>query len=164
MNAKRGLRPYGNRAALGPAREYREGVYLQAFHHAGRPLPVLRKDHPRAQTSEAGEHPVQLLPGALLLGLKGGKHMMPVQTRMAIEQMRMDGHGPTQIARRLGLSVNTVKSHIQRHMKPEARCPVCGKAIYPAPGRKQKKYCSDRCRSQFWNHQYRKGDHHGAEA
>ena len=90
--------------------------------------------------------------------------MMPVQTRMAIEQMRMDGHGPTQIARRLGLSVNTIKSHIQRHMKPEARCPVCGKAIYPAPGRKQKKYCSDRCRSQFWNHQYRKGDHHGAEA
>lgn len=90
--------------------------------------------------------------------------MMPVQTRMAIEQMRMDGHGPTQIARRLGLSVNTVKSHIQRHMKPEARCPVCGKAIYPAPGRKQKKYCSDRCRSQFWNHQYRKGDRHEAEA
>lgn len=90
--------------------------------------------------------------------------MMPVQTRKAIEQMRLNGLGPTQIARQLGLSVNTVKSHIQRHMKPDVRCPVCGKAIYLTPGRKQKKYCSDRCRSQFWNHQYRKGDRHGAEA
>lgn len=89
--------------------------------------------------------------------------MMPVQTRKTIEQMRLNGLGPTQIARQLGLSVNTVKSHIQRHMKPDVRCPVCGKAIYLTPGRKQKKYCSDRCRSQFWNHQYRKGAQHGTE-
>ena len=36
--------------------------------------------------------------------------MMPIQMRKAIEQMRLDGLGPTQIARQLGLSVNTVSS------------------------------------------------------
>lgn len=83
--------------------------------------------------------------------------MMPIQTRRTIEQMRMSGLGPTQIARQLGLSVNTVKSHIQRHMRPEDRCPVCGKPVMHFPSHRKKKYCSDRCRSQFWNHQYRKG-------
>ena len=89
--------------------------------------------------------------------------MMPMKTRKAIEWMRIDGYGPTQISRQLGLSVNTVKSYIQRHMKATVYCPICGKAILQVSGRKQKKYCSDRCRSQFWNHQYRKGDLHGAE-
>ena len=68
--------------------------------------------------------------------------------------MRLNGAKPTEIARRLSLSVNTVKSHIRRH--PDIpninKCLNCGKAVIQSEGRKQKKFCCNRCRSSYWNH------------
>ena len=53
--------------------------------------------------------------------------MMSKHTQKEIERMRMDGYGPTRIARELGLSINTVKSHIRRHpgMKFHAALHAC---------------------------------------
>lgn len=89
--------------------------------------------------------------------------MMSKHTQKEIKRMRMDGYGPTRIARELGLSINTVKSHIRRHpgMKNTVFCLQCGRAVPQTPGRKQKKFCSNKCRSRYWNDQYRKGSRDG---
>lgn len=83
---------------------------------------------------------------------------MRKRDKARIEDMRIDGFTPTQIARELGISVNTIRSHIRRH--PDIPgilfCKGCGKAVRQNPGRKAKLFCSDRCRSLYWNHQYRK--------
>lgn len=77
----------------------------------------------------------------------------------AIDNMRIDGKTPTEISRALEISVNTVKSHIRRH--PEipntVLCQNCGKPVLQNEGRKQKKFCCDRCRTLWWNQHYRKG-------
>lgn len=76
----------------------------------------------------------------------------------SIDNMRVQGIAPTAIALALGVSVNTVKSHIHRH--PEIpgtlRCLTCGKPVMQTEGRKAKKFCSDRCRSAYWNDKRRK--------
>ena len=92
-----------------------------------------------------------------------GNAMMSKADRKEIERMRMDGYGPTCIARELGLSVNTVKSHIRRHpsLRNAVYCLQCGRTVSQTPGRRKKKFCSNTCRSQYWNHQYRNGDRDG---
>ena len=89
--------------------------------------------------------------------------MMSKHTQKEIERMRMDGYGPTRIAHELDLSINTVKSHIRRHpgMKNAVFCLQCGRGVPQTPGRKQKKFCSNTCRSRYWNYQYRKGGRDG---
>ena len=82
---------------------------------------------------------------------------MNKQTVNSIDSLRLLDMTPTAIARSLGVSVNTVKSHIRRH--PELpgilRCLSCGKPVEQTEGRKAKKFCSDKCRMHYWNHKYR---------
>lgn len=88
---------------------------------------------------------------------KGEIDMMKKHILNAITQMRLDGKKATEIADTLGLSVNTVKSHIRRHPDTPntVPCLCCGKEVLQTKGRKMKKYCSDRCRITWWNHKYR---------
>ena len=74
-----------------------------------------------------------------------------------IDRLRSAGMKPTAIAERLGLSVNTVKSHSRRHSAaPDSPlCLYCGRPVPQNEGRKTKKYCSDKCRIGYWNHIYR---------
>lgn len=74
-----------------------------------------------------------------------------------IDRMRLEGCAPTAIANELGISVNTVKSHIRRHpvIPGTLPCLYCGKPVRQSAGRKAKKYCSDHCRMTYWNHRYR---------
>ncbi len=83
------------------------------------------------------------------------------QTIRAIDSLRLQSMTPTSIARSLGVSVNTVKSHIRRH--PEIpgtlRCQNCGKPVLQTEGRKAKRFCCDRCRSAYWNQVNRERKH-----
>ena len=83
--------------------------------------------------------------------------MMRKQTLNAITQMRFEGMKPTAIANALGISVNTVKSHIRRHpeLPNSVPCLNCGRPVQQTKGRKMKKFCCDKCRITWWNHQYR---------
>lgn len=76
-----------------------------------------------------------------------------------LNSMRLQGYKPTFIATVLGISVNTVKSHIRRH--PEIPntllCEYCGKPVMQNEGRKAKRFCSDKCRVAYWNNKRRKG-------
>lgn len=84
-----------------------------------------------------------------------------------IAAMRADGVGYVKIAKALGLSENTVKSFCRRnsltdveaaHSAPVTEnadkahfCPCCGKPVEQTAGRKEKKFCSDKCRMEWWN-------------
>ncbi len=100
--------------------------------------------------------------------------MTSEQKRM-IDELRLQGIGYKKIASELGVSESTVKSYCRR--SPELRQPVsandnlhppaimkpsendaevktcqwCGKPVAQKPGKKEKKFCSDTCRSLWWN-------------
>lgn len=78
---------------------------------------------------------------------------MKKQEIKAINEMRLRGKSPSEIALALGISVNTIRTHIRRH--PEINggksCKNCGKPILQPLGRKEKLFCSDRCRMEWWN-------------
>ena len=78
---------------------------------------------------------------------------MKKEDMIAIGNMRLQGKSAGVIAAALGLSVNTVKSYLRRHpdMGCTHFCPQCGKPVMQAEGRKEKKFCSDKCRNKWWN-------------
>ena len=82
-----------------------------------------------------------------------------------VRALRGSGETCANIAGRLGLSVNTVKSFCRRNgIQPETlkqgivapvdtycNCPQCGMEIKSVGGRKPKRFCSDECRVLWWN-------------
>ena len=78
---------------------------------------------------------------------------MKKQEMNAIHEMRLKGKNVSEIGLALGISVNTVRSHIRRHPDLEGGTPCknCGRPISALPGRKEKLFCSDRCRMAWWN-------------
>ena len=84
--------------------------------------------------------------------MKGETNMYKRQIN-ELNNMRLQGYKPTYIAKTLGISVNTVKSHIRRHPQiPNTHnCEYCGKAVLQNEGRKLKRFCSDKCRISYWN-------------
>lgn len=82
-----------------------------------------------------------------------GGESMKKQEIKAINEMRLQGKSPAEIACRLNIPVNTIRTHIRRH--PEIcggkPCKSCGKLILQPPGRKEKLFCSDKCRMAWWN-------------
>ena len=93
---------------------------------------------------------------------------MTEQQKQQIEKLRRDGYGYIKIAQALGVSQNTVKSYCRRKnltgslgtQQPKMGIPsdngdhfclCCGAPVAQNPGRKQKKFCSDKCRNKWWN-------------
>ena len=85
---------------------------------------------------------------------------MTNEQRMIVSALRAHGMGYGTIARKVGISENTVKSFCRRNAqkedKPvtgadEHRCLCCGAPVAQNAGRKEKKFCSDKCRNKWWN-------------
>ena len=85
---------------------------------------------------------------------------MTNEQRMIVSALRAQGMGYGAIARKVGISENTVKSFCRRNAqkedKPvtgagEHRCLCCGAPVAQQAGRKEKKFCSDKCRNKWWN-------------
>ena len=78
-----------------------------------------------------------------------------------IDQYRRQGLGSSEIAERLNLSVNTVKSYFRRNAveavatdvdaAPLAKCKQCGKQMSGKPDKRRKQFCSAQCRYQWWH-------------
>jgi hypothetical protein len=81
-----------------------------------------------------------------------------------IVNMRACGKSYTSIANALGISVNTVKSYCRRNgldgiassasavgAKCHAYCIQCGALLVQTKGAKAKRFCSDKCRTAWWN-------------
>ena len=97
--------------------------------------------------------------------------MTQVQIQL-ITECRKSGCGYKQIAKLTGLSVNTIKSFCRRNnlmgsdlnhiASPSSEslgsqleeiiyCEQCGRSIIQLTHRKRKRFCSDSCRSKWWN-------------
>jgi len=84
----------------------------------------------------------------------GGDQMTDKQIE-SIALLRDSGVSVTEIAERLGLSVNTIKSYCKRHAlkaqtKSRRYCLQCHNLIRQNPHRKAKKFCCDQCRHRWW--------------
>lgn len=83
--------------------------------------------------------------------------------RQQIGKLRAEGLSCGKISEALGLSINTIKTYCRRNglggvvaapaSVDEAGnfCLCCGIPVVQISGRKEKKFCSDRCRNKWWN-------------
>lgn len=95
--------------------------------------------------------------GALRETLGTEDTTMTNQQKNQIITLRLQGVGYVKIGQALGISNNTVRSFCRRNGldgeagKNTVRCQQCGKPIKVVPKRKPRKFCSDRCRTTWWN-------------
>lgn len=89
-----------------------------------------------------------------------------------IKKLRENNYSISQIARTLDISVNTVKSICRRYgfttseevrgsippvitQDTLSKCKYCGRLMDNPWHRKQKSFCSDKCRYDYWNQEKR---------
>ena len=93
----------------------------------------------------------------------GGNLMTDLQKSQIIA-LREQGYGYATIASSLGLTKNQVSAFCRRNQltgtkaavhiedRPDPNCcRNCGKPLTQTPGRKPVKFCSDACRTKWWN-------------
>lgn len=88
---------------------------------------------------------------------------MTDREKQLIADYRTEGFSYTKISRIMDISVNSVKTYCQRHglggvavhenisVEEILTCENCGKPVKQNPGRKKKRFCSDKCRNKWWN-------------
>lgn len=77
---------------------------------------------------------------------------MTNEDRKKILFLKAQGLGYKRIAAETGISVNTIKSFLKKNNPTDNnRCFNCGKTIVQIPHKKQKKFCSDKCRNAWWS-------------
>ena len=82
---------------------------------------------------------------------------MTTEEKRKIDLLKRDRKSVSEIAKELKISPNTVKSYLQRR-KSKNSCPMCGMQVEQTQGRKQKKFCSDKCRGLYWREQHKQSD------
>ena len=81
-----------------------------------------------------------------------------------IKTLREQGFGYIRIGAALGVSSNTISAYCRRHgikagevLRGKAEkisgqyCQCCGAPVEQKPHRKEKKFCSDKCRMKWWS-------------
>ena len=79
---------------------------------------------------------------------------MNKEQKASIIKMRSDGMTFSEIANQLQLAINTVKSFYRRNAKTKSHLEACmhfGKPIVQTKHKRQKKFCSDKCRNAWWS-------------
>ena len=103
------------------------------------------------------------------------EEQMTEQDKTLLTGYRQQGKGCTEIARLLGVSVNTVKSYCRRNgigaeQKPSTKtlpvkkgtCKQCGAEIEQVAHHRERQFCSDQCRMRWW-HTHRSGSRSAVE-
>jgi endogenous inhibitor of DNA gyrase (YacG/DUF329 family) len=79
---------------------------------------------------------------------------MNISQKTKTAELRGKGESYATIADALNISENTVKSYCRRKsIKPIAKsavCPECGLSLIHLPHKRQKRFCSDKCRMTWW--------------
>jgi hypothetical protein len=88
----------------------------------------------------------------------GGSDSMNTSQKVKISEMRGKRKTYAAIAIEIGVSENTVKSFCRRNGIGTAKekfevCPECDVSLIHLPHKRQKRFCSDKCRMTWWaNH------------
>lgn len=84
---------------------------------------------------------------------RGATAMMTKTQKEAIAHFQKHGLGYRRISKELNLSLSAVKSYCLRHpVEPELNgCLQCGTPLTLFPHRKRRKFCSEACRTAWWN-------------
>ena len=82
---------------------------------------------------------------------------MKNEDKLMIEELRKNGHSFNSIAEKLNIPVGSVKSFCSRNKINTSdeeltsdRCINCGKPTKSIEHHKQKKFCNDKCRYEWW--------------
>ncbi len=84
---------------------------------------------------------------------------MTTQQKEQISLLRSQGESYSRIAASLDLSENTVKSYCRRNgiiplttqeTESSTTCDHCGQPLLQTPGARKRRFCSDKCRMQWW--------------
>ena len=75
---------------------------------------------------------------------------MTKKEKQKIIHLYNEGRTIAEIEEELGVSKNTIKSFLRRQEENQP-CLYCKQPFVVYPGRKEKKFCSDKCRMKFWN-------------
>ena len=80
---------------------------------------------------------------------------MNILQKQQIIELRGKGTTYSNIAAELGISENTVKSYCRRngigHEKDKVEvCSECGLSLIHLPSKRQKRFCSEKCRLTWW--------------
>lgn len=87
--------------------------------------------------------------------IQNGRNAMTEIQKQQIQSMRSNGLVFADIANKLHLSVNSVKSYcrrnaIQKQDVTSALCKHCGAVLINTPGHRQKIFCSAACQQKYW--------------
>ena len=82
---------------------------------------------------------------------------MKLEDKKYIYDLKEKGLSYSKISKKTGISENTIKSFFRRENLKNARekeegknCKYCGKDLIQTKGHRQKKFCSDKCRTAWW--------------
>lgn len=81
-----------------------------------------------------------------------------------INELRKLGYGYKKIANELSMTASAVRyacSKMDDKDSLTSSCQNCGIKIKSIKGKKQKQFCSDKCRWQWWNQKHREDKNHG---
>jgi len=78
---------------------------------------------------------------------------MTEQEKNIIMELRKQGLSFNDIAHKLSISVNTVKSFYRRSSSTNNQgvCAYCGNILMQTKGKRKKRFCTDKCRMLWWN-------------
>lgn len=90
---------------------------------------------------------------------------MTINEKRKIQELRIRGMGYGEVAKRMEMNLNTVKSFCRRNGLRDKKmlenlpdeeaqyisCKNCGTKVMQDPKRKKKLFCCDKCRNQWWN-------------
>lgn len=81
---------------------------------------------------------------------------MSNEVKEQVIKLKNEGYGYKAISRKLNIPLGTVKSLLRRETTTQYRtCKQCGKEFKKPNGRKEKKFCSNKCRMKWWyEHQH----------
>ena len=83
---------------------------------------------------------------------------MKTEMKTRIRELRSEGYGYKRIAKALDLTLSVVRYAVNKMSDEdllEGQCEQCGMKIKSIKGKKRKRFCSDRCRWDWWNSHHR---------
>ena len=76
---------------------------------------------------------------------------MTVEEKNRIIELRNKGMGYGEISKILNISKSTISTFCNSKSFVNGVCPMCGNELIHVPGKKRKRFCSDKCRLTWWN-------------